>query len=380
MVRSVGGPERSPGLRIGSIAGVPVYLGRTWPVIVLVVLVTFGPLVASARPDLGVRAYGVAVAYALLLLVSVLVHEAAHAVVGRARGYAVSRIVADLWGGHTAYDATESSPGDSALVAVAGPVANLLLAGAGWLCTPAVPAGVPVLLAGAFVWTNAFVAVFNLLPGLPLDGGFLVDALVWKLTGNRDKGLVAAGWCGRVLTVLVVLWLLGRPLLQGQQPSVFDLAWGIFIGGFLWVGATQAIRGGRTRLLLSSILIGSVWRPVSVVPVRGTVADVVALAVTGQAGRTVVVVDDRGTPLGAVDHDAVRAIPAAAQPLTPVSAVLSARPAGWVVDATAEDPITEVVGVMQDLGVRAVPIRDRHGVIGAAVHVEDLAGRLGTRT
>lgn len=366
--------ERSPGLQIGSVAGVPVYLGRTWPVIVLVILVTFGPVVGRARPDLGLLAYAVALAYALLLLVSVLVHEAAHALVGIARGYRVARIVADLWGGHTAYDSTDTSPGDSALVAVAGPVANVALAAVGLALEPAVPAGVPDLLMTAFVWTNGFVAAFNLLPGLPLDGGFLVDALVWKLTGSRDKGMVAAGWCGRAVAIAVVVWFLGRPLLSGDRPGIYDVIWALVIGGFLWAGATQAIRGGRARLLLSSIPVGTVWQPASTIPVHSTVADLGWLVQSGRAGVLVVVVAPDGTPLGTVDPDALRSIPPERQGLTPVTAVLRSRPPGWVVDAGPQDDITGVVRVMQDLGVREVPVRDHRGVIDKAVRVEDLGG------
>uniref|UniRef100_UPI0012646555 site-2 protease family protein n=1 Tax=Segeticoccus rhizosphaerae TaxID=1104777 RepID=UPI0012646555 len=249
------------GLRIGSIAGVPVYLGRTWPVIVLIVVATFGPSLSRARPELGWQAYAVALVYALLLLFSVLFHEAAHAVVGRWRGYQVSRIVADLWGGHTAYDTADSTPGSSALVSVAGPVANGILALVGWWITPMLTGDIPHLLGLALLWTNGFVALFNLLPGLPLDGGFLVDSLVWKITGSREKGMIAAGWCGRAVTAGVLVWVIILPLAHGEQPSLFTIIWGGFIGAFLWAGATQAIRAGRSRQVLERIAIGSVWRP-----------------------------------------------------------------------------------------------------------------------
>jgi len=99
------------------------------------------------------------------------------------------------------------------------PAANALLALVGWLAAPHIDGDVTSLLVGAIWFTNAFVAGFNLLPGLPLDGGFLVDSLVWRITGKRESGLIAAGWCGRVVTVLVVMWFLGLPLLNGQRPG-----------------------------------------------------------------------------------------------------------------------------------------------------------------
>ena len=92
------------GLRLATIGGVPVYIGGSWPIIAVIIVVTFGPQIADGRPGLGAAAYLVALAYALLLLVSVLAHEAAHAVVATRSGYRVNRVVADLWGGHTAYE------------------------------------------------------------------------------------------------------------------------------------------------------------------------------------------------------------------------------------------------------------------------------------
>src|SRR5664279_1516980 len=225
---------RTPGWRLATIGGVPVYVGRSWPVIALILVYLYGPGLANDRPDLGVGAYAVAVGYAVLLLISVFAHEASHAVVATRLGYRVNRVVADLWGGHTAYETSAARPGASALVAIAGPAANAALAVAGRLVMPADPLSVTSWLVGAFVWTNGFVAAFNLLPGLPLDGGFLVDSLVWKITGSHESGLIAAGWCGRAVTVLVVLWLVGLPLLNGQPPDLFNVVLGLFIGCLLY--------------------------------------------------------------------------------------------------------------------------------------------------
>ncbi|HEY5473415.1 MAG TPA: M50 family metallopeptidase, partial [Candidatus Limnocylindrales bacterium] len=123
----------APGWHLATIGGVPVYIGKSWPFIALFIAATYGPGVVNSRPDLGVGAYVVAVAFAVLLLISVLAHEASHALVATRMGYRVNRVVADLWGGHTAYDSSSARPGASALVAIAGPAANALLAAVGWL-------------------------------------------------------------------------------------------------------------------------------------------------------------------------------------------------------------------------------------------------------
>ena len=373
---------RTPGWRLATIGGVPVYIGRSWPVIALIIVATFGPGVATSRPDLGLGAYAVALGFAVLLLISVFAHEASHAVVATRLGYRVNRVVADLMGGHTAYDSSTTRPGASALVAIAGPAANALLAVVGWLALPAFPDGIASALASAIVYTNAFVAGFNLLPGLPLDGGFLVDSLVWRVTGSRESGLIAAGWCGRAVTVLVVLWFVGVPLLNGQPPDLFGIVWGLFIGSFLWVGATNAIRAGRGSRLLAGIRIDSVWRRADSLPARASAAQALALRVSGAGGpgsTAVVIQDDAGRAIGLLDDDALQAIPEQSRDSVAVTAVMRQQPDGWVVEASADQSIAAVVAVMQHLGIGAVPVRGPDGQIAGIVLAADLNEALSRR-
>ena len=220
------------------------------------------------------------------------------------------------------------------------------------------------------------VAVFNLLPGLPLDGGFLVDSLVWRITGRRESGLIAAGWCGRVVTVLVVLALVGWPLLNGEPPDLFNLVWGLFIGGFLWVGATNAIRSGRGSRLLAGIRIDSVWRRAASLPARASAAEALVLRTSEPGGTAVVVEDDGRNAIGLLDDDALRAIPEQSRESVLVTSVMRQQPAGWVVEATPDQSIAAVVMVMQRLGIRAVPVRGPDGRIGGIVLVGDLEAAL----
>src|SRR5450631_1946185 len=370
----------APGWHLVTIGGVPVYIGKSWPVIALLIVATFGPAVADSRPDLGVGAYGVAAVYAVLLHLSVLAHEASHAVVATKMGYQVNRVVADLWGGHTAYESAAARPGASALVAIAGPAANAVLAVVGRLALPADPYSIPYLLVGATVYANAIVAGFNMLPGLPLDGGFLVDSLVWRITGSRAKGLIAAGWCGRVVTVLVVLWFVGLPLLNGQPPDLFSLGWAFFIGAFLWVGATNAIRSGRGSRLLSTIRIDSVWRCAVSLPASASAAQALALRVDGPVGNAVVIEDDGHRAVGLLDDEALHAIPEQSLGVVSVTAVMRRQPDGWVVEATPDQSIAPIVTTMQQLGIGAVPVRGPDGRIAGIVLAGDLEEALSRRS
>ena len=345
------GTTASYGWRIGAIRGIPVYLGRSWPVIAIVVVLTFAPNVSTSTGEYGgVFGYAVAVAYAVLLLLSVLAHEAGHALVARRFGFRVDRVVADLWGGHTVYDSSTSRAGTSAVISVSGPLANLALAGIGYAVMEALdPDGVVGLLLFAVTLTNAFVGVFNLLPGLPLDGGYLVHAVVWKVTGDRNRALIVAGWLGRVVTVVFVLWLVGRPLLLGQPPSLVTIVWCGLIGAFLWMGATSAIRAGQSRRVIERVPLARVLRPAMVVGVGDSVASVLArvdgaasggrrdgdggwaVGGSGAVAPIVVVVGRSGEILGIANLDAARGIDGARQGQVSVEAVVGRQPDGWVV-------------------------------------------------
>jgi Zn-dependent protease len=351
------GTTASYGWRLGAIHGIPVYLGRSWPVIALVVVVTFAPNVSSSTGEYGgVFGYAVAAAYAVLLLLSVLAHEAAHALVARRFGFRVDRVVADLWGGHTVYDSSTSRAGTSAVISLAGPVANLAVAGIGYAVLQTLdPDGVVGLLLFAVTLTNAFVGVFNLLPGLPLDGGYLVHSLVWKVTGDRNRALIVAGWLGRVVTVVVVLWLVGRPLLLGDPPSLITIIWCGLIGAFLWMGATNAIRAGQSRRVIERVPLARVLRPAMVVGVGDSVASVLArvdgaasggrrdgdggwaVGGSGSVAPIVVALGRSGEILGIADLDAARGIDGVRQGQVSVEAVVGRQPDGWVVVVDSRD-------------------------------------------
>ncbi|SOC54460.1 peptidase M50 [Ornithinimicrobium cerasi] len=359
------------GWRIGTLSGVPVYLGRSWVLVALLVAALFGPTVARVVPQLGWGAYVVALAFAGLLLLSVLVHEAAHALVAQRVGFRVSRVVADFWGGHTAHDGTGGTPGRSAAVAVVGPLSNGVLALLGWGLTGALAeGGVPWLLAYAFTAANAFVAVFNIIPGLPLDGGFLLEALVWRLTGNRHLGTLVAGWFGRLVVVLLVLWALLPALLEGRSLGLTRVLWVGVIALFLWQGASAAVRLGRSGLVVSRRRVGDVARPVGVVPLDAAVGEV-----DWDARPLWVVVDGTGAPVGLVDPGTLQGLDGQARGGATVAALTVRLPVGWTVTLSAEDPLDRAVEVMRASGSGVVGLVGHDGRPWGVVLVDDVAAR-----
>lgn len=323
----------SPGLRIATIGGVPVHLGWSWFLLAAVITVLFGGQLAD-RTSLG---YAIGFVYALFLLLAVLVHEGAHAVAARSLGIPVHRVVADFLGGHTAFDATGLTALRAGIIAVAGPIANLALAGLGVVGGAVTTSPVATLVFNGVVWINLLLAAFNLLPALPLDGGQIFESLVWGVTGKRSAGMVAAGWAGRVLTVVIVAWVLVRPLLQGQTPSLVTLVWGGLLASVIWRGASAAIQGGQARRAIDGVTIDSVAQPVHIVP-----ADTPVEAVSIPPGSVLLA----GT---APDHLLLITAPdseSAVPPTTPVSALgLRVPPEAVVESAPGSDLIAALAGL-----------------------------------
>ena len=249
------------GIKLGTFVGAPVILSPSWFLIAAFVVFTFAPTVRDYLPDLSPGAnYVVAATYAVLLLLSVLVHELAHAVLARAYNLPVTQIVADLWGGHTQFAAEANRPTASAVISCGGPAANLVLAGVGLLVKES-PDGVVALLGNALFVANLLLAIFNLLPGLPLDGGRVVESLFWGLSGERSTGTVVAGWLGRGVAVGVLLLGFVLPLVKDGDPDPTLLIWSALISGLLWTGATQALRWGGMRRRATRLDARALARP-----------------------------------------------------------------------------------------------------------------------
>lgn len=355
-----GGNGRREGIPLGRIAGIRVVLAYSWFVIAAFTVFVYGPVLEGQYPDLGIAAYYVAFAYALLLLISVLVHELAHALTAKIFHWPTEKIVLNLWGGHTQFEGFTATPGRSVLVALAGPAANFVLAAAGWLLiSTAGPSGVADILANIFVWANLLIGIFNVLPGLPLDGGRLVESAVWKATGSQEKGTVAAGWAGRIIVIALAVWFVLLPLLRGDRPDVSLMLITVLVGGFLWMGASASIQHGRLRGRLHLVNAAALAEPAVGIPETATVAEVLRLAPAGTPA--VILYGPDGRPTGLVNTAAVAAVPAGAAEATPVTAVSHALGPGAYVPEWSQGQ--ELVQYLAQLEGHEYAVVDHNGKV-----------------
>ena len=324
------------GIRVGRAFGAPVLLKPSWFAIAVVVTLAFAPSVRRSVPGIGIGAFGVGFSFAVLLLVSVLVHELAHAAMAKAVDSPADAVVLDVWGGHTSFSVESSSPARSFAVAAVGPAANAVIAGLALLVLPAMQTGgVPRLLTVATLQANVFVAAFNSLPGLPLDGGRVLEALVWRLAKDRETGTLLAGWCGRLVAVAVGYAVLGLPPFAGRRLGVTGVIWLLLIALLLWQGATQAIKMAHWRRKAPLVSVRDLLR--AAVPVASTATLATAAAAAAAAGAgDVVVLDVYGRPAALVDTREAASVPALRADLVQASEVAHALPAGSVIDLTLQ--------------------------------------------
>ncbi|WP_155990702.1 site-2 protease family protein [Paraoerskovia marina] len=372
-------PPRSRGLVLGRIADAPVVLTPSWAIAAVVLTIVFAPTVRFYAPGQTGVIYGVSFAFVVLLFGSVFLHEVSHALVARARGQHVTELAITVWGGHTAFTGSLRRPRDAFWVAVVGPLTNLVLAGGFWFLFELRTGTVLVwLLCYAAAVSNAFVGLFNLIPGLPLDGGQMLAAAVWAATGSQDRGTVVAGYVGRVVAVGSVLAVIAVPLAQGGTVEPFLVIWAVFIGMFLWSGASGAIRSGRARARLAHLDVSTFMHPAATVPADGTVADTAA-AGRGAGAWAVVILDGTGRPVGVVDPANAAQVPADRLTTTSVWAVAHRLPLEALLRSTSAGPDLVAGVVAAAPGTSVVPVVDETGtVVGVVLVREVLAAVRGT--
>ncbi|KUN67105.1 peptidase [Streptomyces canus] len=359
-------PQPRGGLLMGRPFGVPVYVAPSWFLVAALITWVFGGQLDRVLPELGALRYLVSLFFAVAFYASVLVHELAHTVAALRFKLPVRRIQLQFFGGVSEIEKEAETPGREFVLAFVGPLLSLILAGLFYLAMqPVEPGTVPgVLLAGLMV-SNLIVAAFNLLPGLPLDGGRMLRAVVWKITGKPMSGTIAAAWVGRALAVCV---LIGLPLLTQSgalgssaednvgMDTVMDALLAAILAAIIWTGAGNSLRMARLREHLPELRARTLTR--RAVPVETDTPLSEALRRANAAGaRALVVVDAEGTPLSLVREAAIVGVPEHRRPWVAVSGLaqdltdgmrVSAELAGEdLLDALRATPATEYLVVEQ---------------------------------
>ncbi len=261
-----------------------------------------------------VERYLIAVAFVVLFYLSVLLHELSHSLVARSFRLPVRRILLYPLGGYSELEQEPPTPAKEFLVSAAGPAMSLLLAAIGFGVNELVnPHGIPRGLIDGLILANGIVGVFNLLPGLPLDGGRVLRAVLWKLTGNSGQATVLSAWAGRAIAIALAAIVLSH---LGGRFGLVNGGYGIWliaVAAFMWMSAGQALRSARVRERLPALQARALARRAIPIPSSLPLAEAIRRADLAQA-RALVVVDHDSKPIAIVNEGAVIATPEQRRP------------------------------------------------------------------
>ena len=354
--------------RIGSIAGIAIEIHPSWLLILGFVAYSLSDgLFPDQYETWSTWAYwAVGISAAVLLFVTVLIHELAHALVAKRRGLEVPRITLFIFGGVSHMQRQPSSAGEEFQIAAAGPAVSLVISaitGLGGLVLGSLNEKLEaVLLYLAFV--NLALAIFNILPGFPLDGGRVLRSIAWKRTGSFRRATRIASGVGEIFGYGMIILGVGI-LLSG---GLLDGIWLAFIGWFLLTAARNEKQSQQLEGVLKRLSARDVMREdfPSVTP--GTpIQDVVDLHMVGMGERAVMVANDGGV-LGILTVSDVRRTPREAWPNTPAQRVMTRREAIVTVDANR--PAVEVLVLLGEKGLNQVPVLEEGRMVGIVTRRE----------
>lgn len=327
-------PRRRPAgtIRIGTIAGAEVLVSSSWFFIAALIAVLVSPRIEQVAPGLGGWKYVAGGAFAVILYLSVLLHEASHAWMARRYGHGVSSITLHFLGGMTAMEGEARNAKEEFWIAFVGPITSVGIGLAALGALLVAPEGLVQVGLEGLAGANLLIGVLNLVPGLPLDGGRVLKAGVWALTGNLHRGTVVAAWGGRVLAVLVLGWPVYLQMFFSVGPTFVDYLLAVVLAIFLWGGATASLQHAALRQRIPALQGRGLARRTVAVVAELPLSEAVRIAQEAQAGSIVTLGPD-GRPAGLVNEAALLAVPVDRRPWMPTSAVSSALDAGLTLPA-----------------------------------------------
>ena len=326
--------RRPPGtFKVGTIAGSDVLVSSSWFLVAGLIAVLVSPRVDEVEPGLGALKYVAGLAFAVVLYLSVLLHEASHAVMARRYGLPVTSITLHFLGGMTAIEGEARTPRQEFMIAVVGPLTSLAVGGVALGLWFLHPDGLLLMAIEGLAGANLLVGALNLIPGLPLDGGRVLKSVVWRISGNVHRGSIVAAWGGRVTAAAALIWPLVQEGVTGEPAELLDFLLAFIVATFLWSGSTAAMSSARLRRKLPHLVARNLARRTLTVPEDLPLAEAVRRAQEAEAG-SIVTVAGNGHPVGVVNEAALLATPEDRRPWVAVSTVTRTLDAGLTLPAS----------------------------------------------
>jgi Zn-dependent protease len=354
--------ERRGGVPVGRPLGIPVVLAPSW--VLVVVLITWSVAPAFSHPRTpGALDYAAGAGAALLFAASVLAHELGHSAISLRLGIPIRRITLYLFGGVAEMEREPPTAAGEYLVAVAGPLVSVFLAATASAVARSTT-GTPHEMAAYVAFTNGVLAVLNLLPGLPLDGGRVLRAGVWAATGDREQGTRAGVRGGQALALVAAAVGLLR-LGAGDSYGLAEL----LIGAFLWTNATALGRRGEVMQRVTTLDAHALTRPALLVDAATPLSEALRRAV--ETGKRLLVVDSYGAPSGVINGPALAAVPEKRRPWVSVADVTRPIEPGLMIEDTLTG--TGLLDRMRETPASEYVVTAPDGTIEGVLSAHDVA-------
>jgi Zn-dependent protease/CBS domain-containing protein len=355
---------RGAGLRIARIFGIPIYLHPSWFLVFALVTLSLASGFAENNQDWSDgRQWAVGVFASLLFFGSVLFHELSHSVVALHYRIPVRSITLFIFGGVAQIPRDPERAWHEFLIAAAGPFSSALLAGGFFLLQIHSPDGSIAHEIGDWLsLVNLSLALFNLVPGFPLDGGRILRAILWGATGSYRKATRIASRSGEAIGLLLIAaGVTGAVLGRRAGVGPFEGLWIAFIGWFLWNMARQSYAQGETQGMLASLTVADVMAPDAPTVSRDLTLDEYSREVARSKSRTHLVVGD-GRLVGLITIGALKAVPESEWPRTSVQAIMIPRERMYW--AAPHETALSLMEHMRESNLQHVAVVDGEQIVG----------------
>jgi Zn-dependent protease/CBS domain-containing protein len=361
-------------VRLFSVAGIDVRVHASW--LIIFALITWSLAGAYYAPGLTgedpVEPWLLGALSAILLFGSVLLHELAHSLVARSRGMEAHSITLFIFGGVSTLTSDAPRASTEFVIAIVGPITSLVLSAIAFVIASAVTEPRLELLFSYLTVVNLLVGVFNLIPGFPLDGGRVLRAVVWQVTGDMRRGLEVAVNLGQIVSYGFMLWGFVRVL----DGDLLGGIWIAAIGWFLQGAGAGTLQASRQESALAGLRVRDLFRPDTVtISPEATVAELIDGCLVPANRRACPVASD-GVLVGMVTVADVGGIPPEERPSTRVGDVMGGR--DGVVTVGPDTRVNEALKLMVTGGFEQVPVLDGGRLVGM-LNLADLAAQLQIR-
>ncbi|WP_449420268.1 site-2 protease family protein [Phormidium nigroviride] len=356
--------------RVGNLFGIPFYLHPSWFLVLALVTWDYGRFLAASFPALGpLSPWVLGLVTALLLFASVLAHELGHSWVAIKQGIDVKSITLFLFGGLANLDKESKTPAEAFWVAIAGPLVSIILFALLTTIGATLPIAGPIAaIVGMLAYINLALALFNLIPGLPLDGGNILKAIVWKITGNPYKGTLFASRVGQLLGAIAII------------SGFVGNFWNILIGWFLWQNAGQSAQSAKVQNELAGLTAADAVTPDS--PIVSEHLSIREFANDYIIGKTpwarFLVTGEAGQLVGAIAADDIKNIPTSHWPEVQVKELI--QPINFSTAVQPDQSLLEVATLLEQLKVQELPVIRDNGVLVGLIEKSGIIRLLQTRS